>query len=250
MLEIFKIWISPVAELSLIIYIAWKFYTAGKLLRKDDFLIHCRLLLFSVLKNNKIANMLASEIAVFYYVFCKTPDIDYKTRFTTYKENGIILVLYTFLFLFMIETTGMHFVLQLWNKTFAWVLTALSFYTCIQLFAHIRALQARPVVISNDRILLCSGLMGGDAIIMMDNIAKIERTSKPFPGKEAVKLALIKGMEKHNIAIYLNEPVQVIKAFGISKTARVLLVAIDRHQDFASSVESHMQNNNGILISE
>ena len=35
--------------------------------------------------------------------------INNETKFTSYKENGIVIVLWPFLSILMTETTGMHF---------------------------------------------------------------------------------------------------------------------------------------------
>ena len=72
----------------------------------------------------------------------------------------------------------------------------------------------------------------GDVIVPLSNIENIVETNKLLPGAEVVKIALINGFEKSSLAVYLKEPVTVIKAFGIRKTARVLLLSIDEQKDF------------------
>lgn len=244
-LSILKTWVSPLVEFTLIGFIVWKFYKANQHVKtangeETDFLTHCRAILTSVSGNEKMAHVFASEIAVFYYVFRKKDSaIDYTSRFTCYKENGIILVLSTFLCLFLIETAGMHFLFLLWSKTAAWILTTLSFYTCLQLFAHIKALKARSIIINNNHVLLRNGLMGGDAFVSLGNIEKVEMTNKLPAGEAVIKLALIKGLENHNLAIHLIHPVVVLKAFGIKKTARVLLIGIDKPKAFMEALESY-----------
>ena len=249
LLTAIKTWVSPLLEITLIGFIGWKFYTAKKLLQKTgtgsfDFLQYCRVILRSVFGNEKLANVFASEVAVFYYVFSKRKkNIGQSLSFTSYKETGILLVLYTFLCLFIIETAGMHVVFQLWNKTAAWVLTSLSFYTCIQLFAHLRAMKTRPTIIMNDQLFVRHGLMGGDILISIDNIENIVETNKQVDGTAVVKIALIKGLEKHNLAVYLKEPVPVIKAFGIKKTASILLLSIDKKESFIAAIENYRNRN-------
>ena len=243
-LAIIKTWISPLLEITLIGFIVWKFYIAKNKLSKTDtgsfdFLIYCRAILGSVFGSKKFANIMSSEIAVFYYAFSsKEKHTDTVLSFTSYKENGIVLILYTFLCLFIIETVGMHFVFQLWNKIAAWILTGLSFYTCMQLFAHTRALKIRSTIITANELIIRHGLMGGDVIVPLGNIENIVETNRQVPGTEVVKIAFINGLEKHNLAVYLKEPVTVIKAFGIQKTARIILLSIDSHKDFLGSIET------------
>lgn len=244
LVTIIKTWISPIVEIALIGLIVSKFYSANKSLKKSngektDFLVHCRAILTSAFGSKKVANVLASEAAVFYYAFSKKdPSIDDRSRFTCYKDNGSVLILSTFLVLFIIEAIGMHFLFVLWNRTIAWVIMAGSCYTCLQLLAHIKALKARPVIIRHDHLLLRGGLMGGDALVLLDDIEKTEMTNKIPAGHDVVKIALIKGLENHNIAIYLASPAVVTKAFGIKKTAKVILANIDNPKAFIGALES------------
>jgi hypothetical protein len=57
-----------------------------------------------------------------------------------------------------------------------------------------------------------------------------------------IKLALLKDLEKHNVAVYLKEPVTVIKAFGLKKTGKVLLISIDKPQDFVAALHRKMED--------
>ncbi|MEO8771190.1 MAG: hypothetical protein ABI402_13935 [Ferruginibacter sp.] len=243
-LSIIKLWISPAIEMSLVGFIIWKFYTAKKNLASNnlssiDFLVHCRAILKSVFGNEKAAAIMASEVAVFYYTFCKKEKhIQHSMRFTSYKENGIILILGTFLCLFIIETVGMHFVFQLWSNTAAWILTILSFYTCIQLFSHIRSLKIRSTLLLENDLLIRNGILGGDTMIHLDNIESVLKINKPVLGTDVVKIGLFNGLEKNNIAIYLKEPVTVIKAFGIKKTAKIILISIDKCEGFIAALNT------------
>jgi hypothetical protein len=241
-----KTWVSPVVEAAVIFTIGRKFYLANKRAKQAgksniDFLTHCRMVMYQVTGNEKAGNILSSEIAVLYYAFLgrKDRNIDYKSKFTGYKENGILLVLATFLSLFLIETIGGHFLLSLWNPTAAWILTGLSFYTCIQLYAHIKAVKARPVIINADSVEIHNGL-AGDALIAFDNIEKIELTNKLPIDRDAVKIALIKGLENHNCVIYLKQPIQVTKIFGIKKWTGTVLFFVDRPKDFIRSLHAAM----------
>ncbi|MFT3909052.1 MAG: hypothetical protein QM737_06460 [Ferruginibacter sp.] len=241
-LSFIKLWISPAVEISLVSFIIWKFYTAKKSVRINDglsfdFLVHCRAVLRSVFGNEKAANIMAAEIAVFYYAFCKKEkDIPGTMRFTSYKENGIILIMGTFLCLFIIETIGMHFVFQLWSNTAAWILTVLSFYTCVQLFSHIRALKLRAILLSGNELFIRNGLLGGDTTIAIDNIERIIKTNKAVEASRVVKIGLFNVLEKNNVAIYLKEPVTVIKAFGMKKDAKIVVMSVDGVDGLISSV--------------
>ncbi|MEO6454666.1 MAG: hypothetical protein ABIN97_11355 [Ginsengibacter sp.] len=204
--------------------------------------------MFQVTGNEKIGNIVSSEVAVIYYAFFSTKDkeIDYKTKFSSYKENGLPIILGAILSIFLIETTSVHFLLSLWSKTIAWVLTGLSFYTCIQLFAHIRALKARPIIINANSFEVHNGL-AGDAFIQLDNIEKIEMSNKKPASRESIKISLLKGLENHNIVVYLKNPIEVTKIFGIKKQTDTVLFFVDKPKKFINIVTTLLTNNGSYI---
>jgi hypothetical protein len=243
-LHIIKLWISPFIEATVIFFIGRKFYIVNKRSERSgkydaDFLIYCRKVMALVIGNEKAANIISSEIAVLYFTFIagRNKKIDYQTKFTSYKENGIIAVLALMLFTFLIETAGVHFLLNVWSSKAAWIVTALSLYTCLQLYAHIKAMKARPVKLYDDALEIHNGL-AGDALIKYKDIEKIELSNKTPIDRSAIKIALIKGLENHNCVIYLKRSIAVTKMFGIKKSADTILFFVDRPKDFISSLNS------------
>lgn len=237
-----KMWVSPIVEAVVIFFIVQKFYVANKRAKATngnqlDFLMHCRAVMFQITGNEKAGNIISSEISVLYYALLgrRSKTIDNKTKFSGYKESGILSVLWVFLFIFLIETTGVHFLLSEWNRTFAWVITALSFYTCIQLFAHIKAIKSRPILINSNSLEIHNGL-AGDAFIQLDNIEKFELSKKMPVGRNPFKIALIKGFENHNVVVYLKTPIEATKIFGIKKSTDVVLFYVDKAKDFANAL--------------
>lgn len=242
-------WIAPVIESVVIFVIARKFYLANKALRQNksgsiDFMLHCRGVMKEIIGNEKAANILSGEIAVLYYAFFggSNKAVDEYTTFSYHRKNGIILVLGTFLGLFLVETTGVHFLIHTWSAKAAWIVSTLSLYTCVQLYAHIRAIKARPIRLAENSIQIKNGL-AADAHISLSNIARIELTSRQVAGKEAVHTALIKAFEKHNVALHLKHAVTVTKFFGIQKQASVVLLFVDSPAKFIAAVTLHKAAN-------
>ncbi len=246
LLHFIKTWVSPLIETFVIFFVAKKFYVANNAAKqlgngKVDFLLYCRHVMQQVIGNEKLGNIISSEIAVFYYAFIgrKARTADYQTRFTSYKGNGILIVFGAILFLFLTETTAMHFLLISWNKTAAWIIFGLSLYSCLQLLAHIRAVKARPIIINNDSVEIHNGL-AGDAMIDFANIEKIELNNKLPQGKQAIKIALIKGLENHNCIIYLKRPIEVTKVFGIRRQTDTVLFFVDKPKEFINALEEKL----------
>ena len=115
-LQIIKTWLLPFTDIFVVFMICKKFYTANKNAEADnwngvDFLMHCRSVMFQVLGNEKMASIVWSKISIIYYAFFarRVKSIDYKTKFTSYKENGLTTVLGAILFILLIGTIGSAF---------------------------------------------------------------------------------------------------------------------------------------------
>nr|MBC7612547.1 hypothetical protein [Pseudopedobacter sp.] len=247
-LHVLKVWVSPLIELGVIFFIVSKFYIANKKAKVNhpqlDFLTHCRAVMLEVIGNEKFSNIISSEIATFYYTFLGQKDkgIDYKTKFTAYKESGVLAVIWAFMMIILVETIGLHFLLILWSKTFAWILSGLSLYTVIQLFAHFRALKARPITIHTDALEIHHGL-SGDAYISFKNIESFEVTKKLPLNRNVVSLMLIKKLEEHNMVVYLKKPIEVNKLLGMKKTTDTVVFCVDQVEDFTKALKLKMKNN-------
>ena len=267
-----KTWVAPLAEGVLLFMIGRKFYQASRSVSelkkedKEDFLGRCRSMLTEVTGNEKAGGILSSEIAVLYYAFVPQKkrragsglnELSSAAVFTSYKTNGILLVLGVFCCCFLVETVGLHFLLALWNKKLAWILTTLGAYTALQLYAHMRAVRIRPIQIGDQSLQLRNGLVA-DASVRLDNIAYIgiegrkaarstERAKSSTaeaaassPEIHPVKLALIKGLENHNILIRLKQPILVHRPFGIRQKANTLLFFVDRPEEFLAAVREKL----------
>lgn len=244
---VLKKWVSPLIELFVFLFIIKKFHKLNSESKINngnniDFLIHCRDVFGNLFGNKKIGNIIASEISMIYYAFViKATNIG-KYKFTAYKENGVLAVLYALLMVLIIETITMHFVFALIDNVFAWVLTGLSLYTCLQFFAHIRAVKLRPINIESNILNLHMGL-ASDASIDISNIQTIELTTKDYDDNDLIKISLFKKLESHNIRIELYEPIEVIKMFGLKKESKSILFFVDNPNEFKNIITGLMNEN-------
>ena len=239
-----RTWILPFAEGTLLFLIARKFYQSRRSLAAErrtgmDFLFYSRTLLATTIGNDKIGHILASEMAVFYYVFSKQRK-ENGHSFTSYKKNGIRLILGVFLVCIFVEGTALHILAGLYSKKLAWVLTTLSAYTALQLLAHLRAIRSRPVLLGDEDLYLRNGLFA-DSRLRIDDIEEIEFTRKSDPADGAVKLTMFKSLEGHNIRLRLRQPVDIILPFGLRRQAATILFFVDQPEDFLSAVRDRMK---------
>ncbi len=163
-LSIFKTWALPVIEISALIFVIIKVHSA---IRKYKALKGSTPDFFNALISTcqeilpkRLVLPFATEVAVFYYGF-----INWKTReireneYTYHKKSGTPALFYAVILIIAIETVAIHFLLTQWSSVAAWILTALSIYTAIQVFGFAKSLSKRPISINKDSLTLRYGIL-------------------------------------------------------------------------------------------
>ena len=242
-LILFKTWALPLIEISVLTFVIFKVRGALKAYHK---LKGATLDFFDAVKNTcygmfpkRLVLPLATEIAVFYYVF-----INWKTRplreneFTYHKKSGTATLFGAILLIIAAETFVFHFLLASWNIVVAWVLTALSIYTAIQVLGFARSLSKRPIAIHEDKLALKYGILNEVEIPLAD----IERSWKPLK-EDALSQTLspLGEMESHNVIIYLRKAHELVGLYGTKKRFKIIGLHIDEPKDFKDRLEQGLQ---------
>ncbi|AFM02636.1 hypothetical protein Fleli_0136 [Bernardetia litoralis DSM 6794] len=267
-LELFKTYFFPIIELGVLSVIIWKVRATikkYKMLKIDyeENKTEISFDFFTVLKNSceealpKFpASLLATEIAVIYYsiISWKSKKINPLKEFTYHITSGTVGLLGALIFIIAVETIAIHLLLAEWNVTIAWILSILSIYTGFQLLAFAKSFSKRPILIENDMLYLCYGIMS-ETEIELKNIKSIEISEKPLEELieiEAVesktksklyqKLSPLGNLEGHNIIIRLHEKTTLNGIYGIKKEFKVLAFHVDEKVEFTKQIENLIQS--------
>lgn len=241
-LSLFKTWIFPVVELSIVSYVIFNLIKAIKQykLKKSaqvDFFATLKETCYDILPKNLVIPFV-TEIAVFYYGFICWKKKDLKeNEFSYHKESGTVPLLVAIIFIVGIETFLFHFLLQKWNVTIAWILTFLSIYSGIQLFGFLKSMSRRPILIEKDKLYLRYGIMNETTIDLV-NIESIEISSKDIElTSETRKLSFLGDLESHNIIIRLKQENELTGLYGIKRKYMNLALHVDQKNKFANQIK-------------
>ncbi len=242
-LTLLKNYLLPVVELGVLGTIIFYSISAARQFNQQQKVEHdyYKLIKQSAAKalgKGRIANIFATELGMVYYAFFSWRKAKkQENQFTIHKESGIVATMGALIFLILVETVVFHLLLMQWNAIFAWVLFGLSIYTGLQFFGHTKALTKRFVTITNKALHLKYGLFG-DVEIDLNNISKFELSSKEFleDTPHLYKMALIDGLESHNVVLYLREPVQIERAYGMKQQASTILLHVDDKAGFSEKL--------------
>ena len=246
-LNLFKTWVLPIIELSILSIVIYKIRKALKRYKENktesnDFFTTLKSTCYEILPKGVVIPFV-TEIAVFYYGF-----LDWKKRklknneFTYHKESGTVALLVSIIFIVSIETFTLHILLAKWNITIAWILTFLSIYSGIQIFGFVKSMFKRPISIEGNKLCLRYGIMN-ETTIDLANIDSIEITSKDIElNKETRKLSFLGKLESHNTVIRLKVENTLIGLYGIKRKYKNLALHIDKKNEFINQINKALQH--------
>lgn len=247
-LNLIKTYLLPVVELSVLSIISYHVYKTVKVFKDTanesaDFYIILKESAIKALGYPKIAKIFASEIVMVYYALFswrKVPTV--RSSFTSFKENGITALLGVILFIMLVETFLVHLLVIKWNESVAWVLSLGSLYAALQMIGHLKALRSRFSELKDNQLLIKYGLFG-DMKVDINKIMRIELSPNNIQdaNRKVEKLALLKQVESHNVAIYFTEQQTVEKAYGIIKECDTVLLHIDNEKEFVKTINKALQ---------
>lgn len=242
-LNLFKTWILPIVELSVLSYVVYNIRKGIKSykLKKGlsvDFFTTLKNICYEILPS-KIAIFFAFEIATFYYGFIYWKKrILKENEFSYHKDSATISTLFAFIFIVGIETFVFHILLMRWSNVAAWIFSFFSIYTAIQLFGFLKSIIKRPISIENNKLNLYYGIMN-EAIIDIQQISSIEITSKDIEfNKEMRKFSFL---DSPNIIVKLKNENTMNGLYGMRRKFKSLALYVDNTAEFKKQIENALQ---------
>jgi len=246
-LTLFKTWVLPILELSLLSYVIYKMRNGIKLykLEKDgsyDFFTTLKNTCYHILPK-KVVTPVVTEIAVLYYgfIYWKKRKLE-ENEFSYHKDSGTVALLVITIFIVVVETVVLHILLVKWSSITAWVLTIISIYSALQIFGFLKSISKRPISIEGEKLFLRYGIMN-ETTVDLNDIDSIEVSSKEIELTEGTrKLSVLGALESHNVVIRLKSENVLSGLYGFKKKFKTLLLHVDNKADFVSSVEAAIEN--------
>jgi hypothetical protein len=242
LLHFSKTWILPIVELVVLLIVVLKVreaisnYNHNKELAVDFFTALKSIC--SKLLPGYMAIFLASEIAVIYYGFIRWRKIKTsKHEFTYHKHSATMGLLITLIFLVLAETTIMHLLIAKWSLLIAWILTALSIYTSVQLLGFLKSIPLRPISITNDKVFLRYGILS-ETTVTIENIESVDISNKFITFDTVTRsLSPFRNIEGHNVIIRLKEENVISGLYGINRKFRILALHVDNKDEFKRQID-------------
>ncbi len=245
LLDYARTWVLPVIELTVAAVILFKVRKTVQLFRKEssneaDFYTALKNACRSILPL-KVDAIFAMEISVFYYsLFAWKKRKLGRNEFTYHRDSSVMILLGVFLFVLLIETFVVHLLLQGWSSLAAWILTILSIYTAFQLFAILKSISRRPILIGENMLFLKYGLFA-EAEIPFDAIKSVELSSRSLKFDKSTRhLSPLKDADSYNVILEANESQKISGLYGVKKTCNKLAFHVDEKEKFYEILTSKL----------
>lgn len=241
-LDIFKKVLFPIIEIGImgfIIYKARKAWVAYDARQKKVIDRYAALKeVCDEMLPQKISALVSNEFAIIYYGFIKWGKSKAAPLKYKYHQNsGTMSLMIIFIFLLIVETIVVHLLLERWSVIAAWILTALSLYSVLQVFGTIKSMIYRPILLNKDHLILRYGILA-ESKIEIQNIASIEKSKKPIGNdSNSIKLSPLGDFESHNVIIELKEENSLIGIFGAVKKYKNIALYVDEPDRLIEDLE-------------
>jgi hypothetical protein len=225
-------------ELVVIGWIAWRGVRAVRSARRGgsgDPLDRLRCAAVEFLPSPRVASILASEIAVFYYglaAWRARPHVPAgSSAFTHHERSGHAGIVLGLLIMVAAEGFGVHVLLLHWSVPAAWILTALSAYAALWLIADYRATVLRPILVGEERVSLRAGLRWSLEVARSE-ILEVTRTL-PESERNRLKLTLL-GAPTHWIVFSCPQVAEGL--YGLRRHVRAVGIEPDAAAEFGHAL--------------
>jgi len=185
------------------------------------------LLWWAFRSRSAVARAVIAEVTMLWYALFtwrrKSPE-----GFTTYKRAGWIAIYFALGIVIAGEGIPLHFVLP---RGWAIASLVLHVYTLLWLLGDLRAMQLRPITVSEKTLHLRIGLKW-EAEIPLAEIESAELTQKA----EGRKLAVL---GSPNLVLRLRRPVDLHGLFGIRRTAQAVSLQVDEPEALVRAISGN-----------
>jgi hypothetical protein len=221
------------AELGLVGYLLWRvrrvFAGLGAGGAETDVLDRLYQSFCRVLPNRRLASVFAYELGVLYYgLLCwrSRPQTADQHAFSYHRNSGYGALILTLLIVSAVEVVGMHLVVRLWSGTVAWVLSALGAYAALWMAGDYQAVRLRPVVATDDALLVRVGLRWSVSIPYAQ-IEQVQPRGKESLSKHTRGYLHAALLTDPQMILVLRGPVRARGPYGIEKEVRRVGLAVD-----------------------
>ncbi|MDB4878121.1 MAG: hypothetical protein JWM41_4567 [Gemmatimonadetes bacterium] len=189
----------------------------------------------------RLADVVAMEASLMFYALAswrRKPFVPPGAQgFSYHKREAYAATLYVLLFVTIVETVAVHFLVRAFAPRVALGLFAVSAFGAVWLLGFARAVQLRPILLSRTELRIRSGVLWSidipRASIERIDFGRVKAPAKGTPGY----LRAVPGQP--NALVELREPVRAIGLYGSERQITRIGLVIDDLTAFQQTFSAH-----------
>ncbi len=188
----------------------------------------------------KMASVIALDLGTIYYCFFYWRKRHLCSHeFSYHKKHDTLRLLWFLIIMTLFEAVIVHIIVQQLSSTVAWILTAISLYSVMQLLGIIKSIPSRPISIENGNLNLRYGLIS-ETNIAISNISMIKQNfgSIDFGGLTR-SLSPFGFFEGHNVLINLKTNAPLNRVYGFNTTYKTIAFYVDDKNSFIETLKKN-----------
>ena len=162
-------------------------------------------------------------------------------RFSNAETSGYPTLLTFLVIAVLFESIPAHFLIGRWSRPVAWVCTAVSAYALFWLAAAIRSFRSRPVLVSENMLILQLGSLWRVEIPRTAIVSLSRMTGSENARRQPGTLSLVK-WNTPQWQLIVNQPVLAFGAYGFRKPVTKVTFSVDEPSRFERAVAVLMRH--------
>lgn len=197
-----------------------------------------RAVLPNALVTSRVLEIIATEVSIFFYAFAswgREPFVPPSAQgFSYHQRNATALTFYVLFFASIVEVAAVHFVLRAVAPRLDVPVLAVSVFGAVWILGFARAVQLRPILLTDDAVLVRSGVSWRvdvpRAAIASFEFGRVNPPPKRTPGYLRATFG------EPNMLITLHEPLRAYGPYGITRDVTRVGLVVDDLQEFQLAI--------------
>jgi len=197
-----------------------------------------RAVLPSSLVGERVIEIIATEASIFFYAFAswrRKPFVPESARgFSYHQRNASAATLYTIFFASVVELVAVHFLLRAVAPRADIAVLAVSVFGAVWILGFARAVQLRPILLTNDELRVRSGMSWHldipRAAIALIEFGRVNAPPRRTPGYVRAALG------EPNAVITLREPLRAHGPYGVGRDVTRVGLVLDDLKGFEQAI--------------
>ncbi|HLK68270.1 MAG TPA: hypothetical protein VKU19_32780 [Bryobacteraceae bacterium] len=232
------LWVRPAlsasAELAVTALLVLRVRRAIRVPHEGDVLERLKSVAAEVVPVPVAAELLAAEIAVFYFAFLswRTQPLvpDGSRAFSVHERSSAGMMFAALAGLSLVESVIAHVLIMRWSASAAWILTVLSVYGALWLAAIARSFALRPILVGRGQLTVRNGMLGSFCV-PIDQLGIVRRGSGEDADWSALPLTCT------TVELELSSPVVVAGMYGRKRQVKRIALSVDDVAAFEQALE-------------